>query len=100
MAYIGNELNTVFTVGKLYSIHYFEYMSTFAFEGESHDFWEFVYVDKGEVNITAGTRKGKLYFTNRTNFTMLRQPVILPLIWSLSHLNAPVKPCSFSGAGF
>ena len=35
MAYIGNELNTVFTVGKLCSIHYFEYMSTFAFEGES-----------------------------------------------------------------
>lgn len=56
MAYIGNELNTLFTIGKIYSIHYFEYMSTFEFEGESHDFWEFVCVDKGEANITAGTR--------------------------------------------
>lgn len=73
MAYIGNELNTVFTVGKLYSIHYFEYMSTFAFEGESHDFWEFVYVDKGEVNITAGTRnivlkKGEVIFHEPNEF--------------------------------
>ena len=73
MAYIGNELNTVFTVGKLYSIHYFEYMSTFAFEGESHDFWEFVYVDKGEINITAGTRnivlkKGEVIFHEPNEF--------------------------------
>ena len=73
MSYIGTELNTVFTVGKLYSIHYFEYMSTFAFEGESHDFWEFVCVDKGEVNITAGTRsivlkKGEVIFHEPNEF--------------------------------
>ena len=47
MPYIGIDLKDSITVGKLYSIHYFEYMSDFKFPGESHDFWEFVCVDKG-----------------------------------------------------
>lgn len=45
----------------------FEYMSTFSFPGESHDFWEFVCVDKGEVEIGAGPlthtlRRGEIAF--------------------------------------
>lgn len=45
-----------FFVDNLYSIHYFEYMSNFQFEGEAHPFWEFVCVDKGEVNVMADNR--------------------------------------------
>ncbi len=51
----------------LYAVHYFEYSNTYYFEGESHDFWEFLYVDKGVVTVTAdGTehslKKGQIIF--------------------------------------
>ena len=57
MPYIGIDLKDSITVGKLFSIHYFEYMSDFKFPGESHDFWEFICVDKGDVAVTGGDRK-------------------------------------------
>lgn len=53
MGYNGTNLKKSISVGKIYSIHYFEYMSNFSFCGERHDFWEFICVDKGEVGVTA-----------------------------------------------
>ena len=43
-------------------------MSDFSFPGEAHDFWEFLYVDKGEVDVIAGDRlvslkKGEIIFS-------------------------------------
>jgi hypothetical protein len=35
------------------TVHYFEYAKDYVFEGESHDFWELLYVDKGEVEVMA-----------------------------------------------
>ena len=60
MGYNGIQLKDSISIGKIYSIHYFEYMSTFSFKGETHDFWEFICVDKGEVDITAGVHAIKL----------------------------------------
>lgn len=57
MDYTGIFLDAEFEIGKIFSIHYFEYMNDFVFEGESHNFWEFVCVDKGEVKITAGEKQ-------------------------------------------
>ena len=57
MAYYGVDLHNSITLGRIFSIHYFEYMSDFSFEGESHDFWEFICVDKGEVEVTGGDKK-------------------------------------------
>ena len=48
------------TVDALYSVHYFEYASGFTFAGESHAFWEILYVDKGSVLVTAGERRVEL----------------------------------------
>ena len=48
------------TVDALYSVHYFEYASGFTFAGESHPFWEILYVDKGTVLVTAGDRQLEL----------------------------------------
>ena len=67
MAYHGVELQNSITIGKIFSIHYFEYMSNFSFAGESHNFWEFICVDKGEVGVTRGKsytilKKGDLIF--------------------------------------
>lgn len=56
MEYSGLDLESLFEIGKIFSIHYFEYMNDFVFEGESHDFWEFICVDKGDVKITADSK--------------------------------------------
>lgn len=53
MKYKMTELREEFQIKRVISIHYFEYMSDFIFSGESHNFWEFLCVDKGEVDITA-----------------------------------------------
>lgn len=47
-------------VSELYTVHYFEYASGFAFLGEQHDFWELLYVDRGSVRVTAGDRTREL----------------------------------------
>lgn len=44
-------------IKKLYTVHYFEFSKEYKFIGEKHDFWEMVYVDKGEVTVTAGDKQ-------------------------------------------
>lgn len=51
MSFTKIELENCLTIDCLYTIHYFEYTSNFYFPGESHDFWELVYVDKGSADI-------------------------------------------------
>lgn len=73
MGYNGVILKKSISINKIYSIHYFEYMSNFSFEGETHDFWEFVCVDKGEVNVTAGSettilKRGDIAFHQPNEF--------------------------------
>ena len=45
-------------VSKIVTVLYFENSSDFVFGGESHDFWEFNYIDKGVMAITV---EGKEY---------------------------------------
>ena len=54
MVYHETQLDTLVSVDSLYTIHYFEYYRDYAFDGESHDFWEFLYIDKGEIAATCG----------------------------------------------
>lgn len=56
MSYQGIRLPNELSIDQLFSLHYFEYMNSFYFPGESHPFWEFVCVDKGDVTIGAGDR--------------------------------------------
>lgn len=53
MAYESLTLQIPVSVCDIISIHYFEYLSDFSFPGESHDFWELVYVDNGEFSAVA-----------------------------------------------
>ena len=57
MDYVGHSLKNDIVVRKLYTVHYFEYPNSFEFKGEKHDFWEFVYVDKGQVIATREDEK-------------------------------------------
>ncbi len=54
MEYIHLVPKSDIVIDSIVSIHYFEYTKDFAFSGEVHDFWEFVYADKEELFITAG----------------------------------------------
>ena len=60
MNYIPLTPQRALTVDALYSVHYFEYASGFTFAGESHAFWEMLYVDKGAVTVTAGDQQIEL----------------------------------------
>lgn len=53
MSYVATNLKTLFTIRELFSVHYFEYSSSYKFQGEAHDFWELLYVDNGTVHVTA-----------------------------------------------
>lgn len=53
MAYCSTALPIEFEIHEIITVHYFEYMKDFVFSGESHDFWEFLYVDKGEITVQA-----------------------------------------------
>ena len=73
MQYQGLTFTDGLHIEELFSLHYFEYMSTFSFPGESHDFWEFICVDKGEVTIGAGEavhtlKRGQIAFHKPNEF--------------------------------
>lgn len=55
--YIKHEIANVINIAKIITIHYFEYGKDYKFRGESHDFWEIMYSDKGHVCITSGKRE-------------------------------------------
>lgn len=60
MEYSFTTLKNRIVVNKIVTVHYFEYGKEYEFCGESHDFWEFVYVDKGEMLIRAGEKWFKM----------------------------------------
>ncbi|MFD0868983.1 AraC family transcriptional regulator [Paenibacillus residui] len=67
MHYVRLRLKEEFTVNQIISFHYSELPKNSFFPGEKHDFWEFLYMDKGEAEITAGKhtlhlRQGDLVF--------------------------------------
>ena len=51
------ELESDFSVSGVYTLFYMEMSKDFSYGGESHDFWEMVYIDKGEMICTAGQKK-------------------------------------------
>jgi len=53
-------LDSVIEIDEIISLFYFEYAKDFVFQGESHNFWEFLYVDKGQVEVMADTEGYKL----------------------------------------
>ena len=65
--YEKSPLSTVIRINALYTVHYFKYGKNFRVLPESHDFWEMVYVDSGEVGIIADNkqytlRQGEAFF--------------------------------------
>ena len=44
MAYLPLLPRRPIHVHEIYTVHYFEYAGSYAFSGESHDFWELLYL--------------------------------------------------------
>lgn len=77
MDYKKTTLTQKINITGIITVHYFEYSSSFFFPGEAHDFWEFLYVDKGEVSVTADTnvyqlKQGEIIFHKPKEFHNLR----------------------------
>ena len=47
--FIRQDLSAVLEVDKLITLFYMELPKDFCYDGERHDFWEMVYIDKGEM---------------------------------------------------
>jgi len=64
------EFNSVFHIKKVITLFYMEFQKEFCYEGESHNFWEMVYIDKGEMICTAGTN----HFTLKSGEITFHRP--------------------------
>ncbi len=47
----------IFNVEKIITLFYMEFSKSFYYDGEKHDFWEMVYIDKGEMICTADKKR-------------------------------------------
>ncbi len=75
--YIKTKFQRVINVSKIVTAHYYEFDRNFVFDGESHDFWEMVYVDKGAVEIKRddeyiALKQGELIFHQPDEFHSIR----------------------------
>lgn len=57
LPYVSTKLSKSLVIDSVVSIHYFEYPTDFRYPGETHDFWELIFCDKGALVITAGDRE-------------------------------------------
>ena len=90
MNFVPTVLKEHLTIREIYTVHYFEFSKNYVFEGESHPFWEFVYVDKGEVNaVRDGEQicltKGQIIFHKPNEFhTLMANGITAPNILIVS----------------
>ncbi len=75
--YIKHKIANLISINKIVTIHYYELNKDFCFDGESHNFWEMVYVDSGAVEIDANERQvhlkqGEVIFHKPNEFHTLK----------------------------
>ena len=76
-AYIKRKFKNVINITEIVTIHYYEFDKNFIFQGESHDFWEIVYVDSGTVEIVRDgeailLRQGEIVFHKPNEFHSIK----------------------------
>lgn len=65
--YTATRLREEIAISEIVTVHYFEFSKDYRFGGESHDFWELVYVDNGELtavtkNAQRNLKSGDMFF--------------------------------------
>lgn len=74
-------------VSSIYTIYHRAFQPDFFFDGETHDFWELVYVESGKVGITADER----VFELSAGQVVFHKPMEFHRIWSAGG----TAPCVF-----
>lgn len=74
-------IEPILKVTDLYTLYYFQHKSGYRFEGESHDFWEIIYVDHGRASGLNGSepyelKKGQMIFHHPNVFHNFRTGVM------------------------
>lgn len=75
--YIKHKIANLISITKIVTIHYYEFDKNFSYDGESHNFWEMVYIDAGNVQIKANNKEvhlkqGEIIFHKPNEFHTLR----------------------------
>lgn len=81
--YIRHPIELAVVVEALITIHYFEYTKDYQYPGESHDFWEIMYLDRGSAYVTCGGREhlleqGELILLPPNAFHRIRADAVHP----------------------
>lgn len=98
--YIKTIPKTVIDVTRIVTIHYYEFGPEFVFSGESHDFWELVYVDKGSVAIRQDDeevilKQGHVVFHRPNEFHSIRAYNSSPNFFVISFVSSSLAMASF-----
>ncbi|MDA3731769.1 AraC family transcriptional regulator [Niameybacter massiliensis] len=94
MTYISTKLRSSVQVSHIITIHYFEYMKDFYFAGEVHNFWEFLCVDKGEVEVQADDKMHHL----KQGDIIFHKPMEFHAIKSIGHSAPNLIAISFKSS--
>ena len=75
--YIKHKIANLINITKIVTIHYYEFDKNFCYDGESHNFWEMVYVDAGNVIIQANNKEchlkqGEIIFHKPNEFHTIK----------------------------
>ena len=49
--YFKHQISNIISIHKIVTLNYFEFENDFCYQGEKHNFWELVYVDKGKLSV-------------------------------------------------
>lgn len=79
-------------IKRIITVYYFEFTKDYSFSGEAHDFWELVYVDKGQISIEADgvvhlLQEGQIAFHKPNEFHRLwSDGVVAPNVLIISFI--------------
>ncbi len=94
MDYTPLQIEQTLSIRRLYSLHYFQFAAGYIFPGETHNFWEMVYIDRGEADIGAG----KDVFRLCQGQAFFHQPNEFHSIWANSATGPNIMVLSFACA--
>ena len=100
--YIRHPVRNDIQVRELVTIHYFEYGRDYQYPGESHDFWEIMYADRGSMTVTCGEAdhhlsRGDMILLPPNHFHALRSDTAVPsnlFIISFTETSGPLSQLS------
>lgn len=97
--YVKTQLKNVLNISKIVTVHYYEFDKNFVFDGETHDFWEMVYIDKGRVQVRRDEEErilsqGEIIFHKPNEFHSIKAYHSEPNFFVLSFVcSSPLMSC-------